>query len=259
MQRKLDIRFEEARKAKLPPIRGRQMLKMIYIELEPEAETLGVQAQRNAQALSCTSIGGFESYLALLDGIVQTSSGDFTDTVLETLVLEQMEKFKEFELDLAEYERSSRDQCKNYRFLRQRAENLIERTKRKNVHRQIANAYKQGGGNQNQPKSGGPHSSLPVLPLNKKGSPATPKPKPKPKAEGSTPKSGAPCFTLANKGACTDPSCKYSHDPKVIENLKKAKAETLETAWVFEEARTQNGTAFSIVPFTSMLVESSSC
>ena len=82
MGRKLDLKYEEVRKSGRI-LRGRQMARMIYDEITPEAESLGVQAQQNANALQCQHIEHFEAYLATLDSIVNVSAEDFSDIVLE--------------------------------------------------------------------------------------------------------------------------------------------------------------------------------
>ena len=90
MGRKLDLKYEEVRKSG-GILRGRQRARMIYDENTPEGESLGVQAQQNANALQCQHIEHFETYLATLDSIVNVSVEDFSDTVLENLLFKQME------------------------------------------------------------------------------------------------------------------------------------------------------------------------
>jgi len=223
--RKLDLKTEELTK-KGGILRGRQMAKMIYEELEPEVETLGVQAQRNASAIQCPHIDQFESYLISLDNIVNISSSDFTDTVLEHLLLPQMEKFSSaFNLDLAEYERSSRAVSKNYRFLRQRAEGYIERTKRKKINNEIASAYSASGFGKHKSPPPPPSALMVIPPGGKAGQKGKPGGKAKAPAKGGAQtrqnspvpsRSTKPCFGFA-KGSCDKGDrCEWSHDPEII-------------------------------------------
>ena len=87
--------------------------------------------------------------------------------MLEEQLRKVMEKFNEFQLDLHEYSRSTRDSNRNYAFLRKRAEEWIERDKRKRIKEANVAAY--------QATANPKHFALPVFTPGGKTPKATPK------------------------------------------------------------------------------------
>ena len=85
-QRWLDLETEKA-KERGQILRGRQMVHYLLHENEAEVETMGVQAHANAQLLQCPRVENLEQYLLALDTMVRTAPSDFTDVVLESLLL----------------------------------------------------------------------------------------------------------------------------------------------------------------------------
>ena len=201
-------------------LRGRQMMKMMFVKLEPEAAACVSEAQKNLTAIMITTLDQLEGYLTNLDTIVSTCPADIPLPLLESYLLSQMEKFDEFKIDIGEYERSEPHLKRNFEFLRERADAYLERKRKKNVHSSLAGAYK---GKAPQPT---PTSALFGASVAK--SPGSPKKDERSKGRAPSPP-GVPnsqkaCFSMRDSKACAKgSSCEYSHDEKILEESKKNK------------------------------------
>ena len=223
MQRQIDRMIDRRVKEGKPPLRGRQLAKIVYDKIEPEAASLVAQATENLDALVISKASEVEHFITSLDAIVDSCPDDLPDTLLEAKVLKQLKKLDEFSWDLRDYERSSVDKNRNYQYLRDCIDGYLERERRKKVANDLNAAYKAGkvpdppasallGGGADKGAGRGRQTE-------KAGRDA-----PRLRSPPPIPSSQKPCWSMRDHGKCDKgDACEFSHDKDVIAKSKKDK------------------------------------